>query len=172
MHPQIIDFTNTRLLFTNLGLASTQTVPKFEMIQHLVARFVLNKPWSKHYRDSISEMLHKLNWPSLQTKRKQVRLILLFKMLNKLYSRPISSIACHQLQISPRAPSLLTAATLQIYISNITIHFYPEQFLIGTIYILKNQQAGPHSIQKLFNETFELIIHNYISVLALVGFAN
>ena len=36
----------------------------------------------------------------------------------------------------------------------------------------KNQQAGPYSIQKLFNETFELIIHNYISVLSLVGFAN
>ena len=33
----------------------------------------------------------------------------------------------------------------------------------------KNQQAGP---QKLFIETFELIIHyNYISVLPLVGFA-
>ena len=61
-------------------------IHKLEMIQHRAARFVLNQPWSKHYRDSISEMLHKLNWPSLQAKRKQARLIFLFKMLNKQIS--------------------------------------------------------------------------------------
>ena len=53
---------------------------KLEMVQHQATRFVLNKPWSKHYRNSISEMIYKLNWPSLQTRRKQ---IFLFKMLNK-----------------------------------------------------------------------------------------
>ena len=44
-------------------------IHKLEMI-HWTAWFVMNKPWMKHYHNSISEMLHKLNWPSLQTKRK------------------------------------------------------------------------------------------------------
>ena len=35
-----------------------------------------------------------------------------------------------------------------------------------------NQLDITQLIQILFNETFELTIHNYISVLPLVGFAN
>ena len=34
-------------------------------------------------RDSISEMLNKLNWCPLKTRRKQSRLLLLFKLLNR-----------------------------------------------------------------------------------------
>ena len=56
------------------------------MIQHRAARFVLNKPWRRHHRDSITEMLNELNWPSLQERRKQARLILL-RVLNKPWRR-------------------------------------------------------------------------------------
>ena len=51
------------------------------MIQHRAARFVLNKPWNRHQRDSITDMLKELNWPSLQERRKQSRLILMYHLL-------------------------------------------------------------------------------------------
>ena len=58
------------------------------MIQHRAARFVLNKPWNRHHCDSITEMLSELNWPSLQERRKQARLILLYKIVNHLLVVP------------------------------------------------------------------------------------
>ena len=58
------------------------------MIQHRAARFVLNKPWNRHHRDSITDMLNELNWPSLHERRKQARLILLYKIVNHLLLVP------------------------------------------------------------------------------------
>ena len=58
------------------------------MIQHRAARIVLNKPWNRHHRDSIIDMLNELNWPSLQECRKQARLILLYKIVNNLLLVP------------------------------------------------------------------------------------
>ena len=58
------------------------------MIQHRAARFVLNRPWERHHRDSITERLNELNWPSLQEHRKQARLNLLYKMVNHLLLVP------------------------------------------------------------------------------------
>ena len=63
-------------------------IHKLEMIQHRAARFVLNKPWRRNYRDSITEMLQTLNWSSLEKRRKQSRLILLFKFLNNMIHIP------------------------------------------------------------------------------------
>ena len=87
MHLQTIDFINTWHSLIR-DPHQHKLIHKLEMVQHRAAWFVLNKPWNKHYHNSISEMLHKLNWPSLQTKRKQARLIFLFKMLNKQISIP------------------------------------------------------------------------------------
>ena len=53
-------------------------ISKLEMVQHQAA---LNKPWSRHHHDSITEILQELNWPSLQQRRKQARLILLYKIV-------------------------------------------------------------------------------------------
>ena len=58
------------------------------MIQHRADRFVLNQPWNRQHRDSISELLQNLKWPSLQVRRKQARLIFLFKILNGLICIP------------------------------------------------------------------------------------
>ena len=58
------------------------------MIQHRAARFVLNQPWNRQHWDSISELLQHLKWPSLQVRRKQARLIFLFKILNGLICIP------------------------------------------------------------------------------------
>ena len=58
------------------------------MIQHRAARFVLNRPWRRNHRDSITEMLVELKWPTLEDRRKQARLMLLFKFVNKLIYVP------------------------------------------------------------------------------------
>ena len=58
------------------------------MIQHRAARFVLNKSWRRNHRDSITEMLRTLNWLSLKEHRKQSRLVLLFKFLNRMIHIP------------------------------------------------------------------------------------
>ena len=64
------------------------SIHKIEMIQHRAARFVLNQPWNRQHRDSISELLQNLKWPSLQVRRKQARLIFMFKILNGLICIP------------------------------------------------------------------------------------
>ena len=48
------------------------SIHKLEMIQHRAARFVLNKPWRKNHRDSITDMLQSLNWPSLEKHRRHI----------------------------------------------------------------------------------------------------
>ena len=63
-------------------------IDKLEMIQHRAARFVLNRPWKRHQRDSITDMLRELNWPSLQDRRKYARLILMYKVVNRLLIVP------------------------------------------------------------------------------------
>ena len=48
-------------------------INKLEMIQHRGARFVLNQPWQRNVRDSVSLLLQSLNWPTLQIRREQGR---------------------------------------------------------------------------------------------------
>ena len=52
-----------------------------EMIQHIAVCIVLNKPWRRHIRDSVSSMLADLQWPSLSQWQKCARITLLYKSL-------------------------------------------------------------------------------------------
>ena len=63
-------------------------IQKLEMVQHRAACFVTNKPWSHNDNDSVIKMLFDLKWPSLQSHRKYLRLILLFKIINHLLLIP------------------------------------------------------------------------------------
>ena len=58
------------------------------MIQHRAARFVLNKPWRKTTRDSITHMLKSLKWPTLEKHRENAHLLLLLKLVNNLLTIP------------------------------------------------------------------------------------
>ena len=58
-------------------------ISKLEMLQHRAARFVMNKPWYRQYHNmSITKILAELHWPTLQNRRKQARLILMFKIVD------------------------------------------------------------------------------------------
>ena len=64
-------------------------VLKLEMLQHRAAHFVANKPWYKNkHNESITKILTDLHWPTLESRRKQARLILLFKIVNGLLTVP------------------------------------------------------------------------------------
>ena len=67
-----------------------KSIHKIEMIhvQHQPTWFVLSQPWNTHHRYSITELLQNLEWPSLQVRRKQGRLIFFFKILNGLICIP------------------------------------------------------------------------------------
>ena len=49
-------------------------IDKFEMIQHRAAHFVLNKPWNRRQRDSITDMLKELRLAFTSGKKKTVPL--------------------------------------------------------------------------------------------------
>jgi hypothetical protein len=56
-------------------------IKKMENIQRRAARFVLNR---YHRRASVTEMLEKLKWPSLQKRRQATRVTMLYKIHNDL----------------------------------------------------------------------------------------
>ena len=67
-------------------------INKIEMIQHRAARFVLNRPWQRHHHyshyNSVTLMLQKLQWPTLQSLRTNARFILLYKLIHHYQQIP------------------------------------------------------------------------------------
>ena len=57
---------------------------RLEMVQHNAAKFVSNKyPRKGHYGDfSISELISELEWDSLEERREQLKLNMVYKILN------------------------------------------------------------------------------------------
>ena len=58
-------------------------IHKVKMMQHRAARFILDKPWGRNQKDTVTQMISELNWPTLQHRRKCTRLTLLFKLLHQ-----------------------------------------------------------------------------------------
>jgi hypothetical protein len=56
-------------------------IRRLEMFQRRAARWTLNR---YHLRDSVTEMLEELGWPTLQTRRAEARLCLMYKMVHNL----------------------------------------------------------------------------------------
>ena len=109
-------------------------IHKLETIQHCAARFVLIKPWIRHHCDSITKILNELNWPSLQERRKQARLILLYKIVNPLLLVPNRCLPSLN-QTATRAhhdQKFNHNASFSKHLS--LFFFYPELFPNGTIY--------------------------------------
>ena len=60
---------------------TARCIHQLEMVQRRAARFALNR---YHNTSSVSEMLQQLGWSSLQQRREDMRLTLLYKMRNSL----------------------------------------------------------------------------------------
>ena len=75
-----------QLVLPVLDYCATIWVPnsihRIEMQQNRAAHFVLNCPWRGYHHDSISSMISTLNWESLQTRKRNARLILPYKIFH------------------------------------------------------------------------------------------
>ena len=60
-------------------------IKQIEMVQRRAARFVKNDYGS---RSSVTQMMSDLNWKSLQDRRRDSRLVLLYKIINELVAIP------------------------------------------------------------------------------------
>ena len=58
-----------------------QNVVKLEMVQRRAARFVTN---NYNRIASVTEMLHRLQWDTLEARQNNLRVILLYKIINKM----------------------------------------------------------------------------------------
>ena len=54
-------------------------INQVEMVQHRAAHFVTGQSWRQKNRDSITNILENLQWPTLQERRKSARLVLLYQ---------------------------------------------------------------------------------------------
>ena len=91
-------------------------IDQLEMVQHRAARFVTGKPWRRDQRDSITDILRALNWPTPQKRCQQARPVLLFKILNdfltvlssNLPARPPVLRTCfaHYFKLVPYQPNI------------------------------------------------------------------
>ena len=83
------------------------------MVHH---RAACGKPWRRDQRDSTIDILTTLNWPTLQKRRQQARLVLLFKILNGFLTVPSSHLPTrssvlrtrftHSFKLTPYQPNI------------------------------------------------------------------
>ena len=115
-------------------------IHKVEMIQHRAARFILNKPWHRNERDSITQMIFELSWPTLQHRRKCTRLTLLFKLLHQHLTIPDYYLPSHR-----HAYPLEIITTQNFYTIN------PEQ-IFTSIHFFQNYSRMEQSPNTEFTE--------------------
>jgi len=114
-------------------------ISKLEMIQHRSARFVLNKPWYRGpQNDSITNMLHYLQWPTLEHRRKTARLILLFKIMKNLLIVPDRCLPVKAPVESTRAHHSLKLAHLQCRLDIYKYSFLPRTITLWNTLNIRN----------------------------------
>ena len=65
-------------------------VKQIEQVQRNAARWVMNQPYSPHNPISVTEMLNKLKWPSLEQRRVWTDVTLMYKRVNCLITVPVN----------------------------------------------------------------------------------
>ena len=63
------------------ALYHQHNIAKLEMVQRRVARFVTN---NYDRTASVTQMLHSLQWDTLEARRNNLRAVLLYKIINKM----------------------------------------------------------------------------------------
>ena len=99
-------------------------VDKLEMVQRRAARWVLGR---FHQRSSVSDMLAHLKWPSLQRRRAESRLAMLYKMHNNLVALDTSVI------LSPLSGIALSANPHKFHEQQIHTLLHRNSFFPRTI---------------------------------------
>ncbi|XP_072182325.1 uncharacterized protein [Diadema setosum] len=66
-------------------LHTQENIQRLEMVQRRYARFVVG---DYHRTSSLTMMLHQLQWPSLQERRAQLKMMVMYRILNRLTDIP------------------------------------------------------------------------------------
>ena len=66
-------------------MTKIKDITKLEKVQRNAARFI-KRDYSRH--SSVTDMMKDLNWKPLQTRRREHRLVLLYKIVNNLVAIP------------------------------------------------------------------------------------
>jgi len=98
------------------------------MVQHGAARFVTGKPWKRDQRDSI---LRSLDWSTLQKRRKQASLVLLYKILNDLLPIPVPIFRKDHLYWGPTLHTVLNLYPVSLVLTYISAPSCLELYLNG-----------------------------------------
>ena len=64
-------------------------IKQIEQVQRNAARWVMNQPYNPHNPSSVTDMIAKLNWPSLQQRRVWADVTLMYKVVNCLIAVPV-----------------------------------------------------------------------------------
>ncbi len=70
----------------------TTLIQKLENVQRSGARFVTNTPHRRTAgpHESVTDMITQLGWPTLASRRRDARLVLMYKMTNNLVAIPVT----------------------------------------------------------------------------------
>ena len=113
-------------------------------------------------RDSISEMLESLKWPTLKQCRKCVQLTLLYKIVHKFVEIPTEHLPVF-------SPIAMTRSNHDLkflhYYTSIDNHFFPEQYLNGMIC----HKTSSINLQLTVSNTHYSVIFVHISTRAPIG---
>ena len=110
-----------------------RNIQKLEMIQRRAARYVTNR---HRNRSSVSDMLHGLNWRSLQDRRKDARLCMLYKV-----DRRLVAIKKDRMLISPKRKTRNRFQTIDCKTDRRKMSFFPRT--------VRDWNALPPDIQEL-----------------------
>ena len=121
------------------------------MIQHRAAQFVTNKPSHRDHCDSITAILHELNWPTLQDRRKNNRLMLFFKLVNNFLVVP------HHNLPSPSVPITRVSHQLKFSQYQARTEIYHNYLFFPKTTIDWNYLTYP-DLHEIHLETFRVVI--------------
>ena len=98
---------------------------KIEMVQRRAARFTLNR---YRNRSSVTEMLEELGWQSLQERRKQARLCMLYKIKHDMVA-----IDAKQYITPMNRPTRHTNSQAYVVLSKSTVDYHQQSFFPRTV---------------------------------------
>ena len=131
-------------------------IHKVEMVQRRAARYTLNR---HHNTSSVTSMLHQLGWTSLQDRRKQQRLTMLYKIQNDLvaidkdqYLQPITRSTRHTHPQAFKIPHSTTDYHLHSFFPQ-TIRDWnalpPETITAPSLNVFKSRLVGLSTVRKV-----------------------
>ena len=125
-------------------------ISRLEAVQRRAARFVTNN--HKRTEGTVTQILQDLQWPSLEQRRKNNRLAILYKIQNEQIAIPIPHYLCRQTvqtrQFHPQRFSIVPTRT-----DSYKFSFYPRTIkdwnsLTPSMYNAKSLEIVKHCIQK------------------------